>query len=61
MEDTDSKQWLTSKEARKALKVSGCTLSHIRQAGRLRFEKRGNAYYYLAQDVERQVSRLDKY
>jgi hypothetical protein len=44
--------WLDSKEARKALKVSACDLSHIREAGKLRYRKDGNAYGYLKEDVQ---------
>jgi hypothetical protein len=39
--------WLDSKEARKELKVSACDLSHIRESGKLRSRKDGNAYRYL--------------
>jgi hypothetical protein len=44
--------WLDSKEARKQLKVSACDLSHIREAGKLRFRKDRNAYRYLKKDVQ---------
>lgn len=39
-------QWLTSKEARKKLKISGCKLMHLREAGILKYKKVGNAYFY---------------
>ena len=39
--------YLTSKEMRKQLKVSGCELMHLREAGKLKFVKKGNAYHYL--------------
>ena len=42
-----SENWLTSAEARKALKVSGCHLMHMRLAGQLKFRKEGNRYLYL--------------
>lgn len=35
-----------NKEARKALKVTSCKLSHLRNSGKLEFKKKGNAYYY---------------
>lgn len=38
--------WLTSKEAQKVLKVSGCKLMHLRVSGKLTFKKQGNAFYY---------------
>jgi hypothetical protein len=44
--------WLNSKQARKELKVSACDLSHIREAGKLRYRKDGNAYGYLKEDVQ---------
>lgn len=44
--------WLNSKEARKELNVSACDLSHIRDAGTLRYRKDGNAYRYLKNDVQ---------
>ena len=47
--DTD---WLTSAEVRKSLRISTCDLAHLREEGRIRAEKRGNAYYYVAKDVE---------
>lgn len=39
--------WLTSKETQKLLKISGCELMHLRECGKLKFKKQGNAYYYL--------------
>ncbi|GAB1260765.1 hypothetical protein [Aurantivibrio plasticivorans] len=39
--------WCSSKEAKKALKISDCELMHMRVAGKLVFEKRGNAFFYL--------------
>ncbi|MDO6694540.1 hypothetical protein Q4574_14685 [Aliiglaciecola sp. 3_MG-2023] len=39
-------QWLTSKQMREHLNVSGCELMHLRQAGKLVFKKVGNAFYY---------------
>lgn len=41
--------WLSSTETSKALQISSCELSHLRQSGRLRFVKLGNAYFY---DIE---------
>ncbi len=45
--------WLTSTEARTLLRVSTCELAHLRKAGKLRFQKRGNAFHYLAEDCRR--------
>lgn len=44
--------WLTSTQVRKRLKISTCNLAHLRQAGKLRFKKRGNAYLYSLDDCE---------
>tara|TARA_R110001592_G_scaffold294493_1_gene564315 strand:+ start:544 stop:705 length:162 start_codon:yes stop_codon:yes gene_type:complete len=38
--------WLSSKEAQKTKKIKGCDLMHYRLAGKLEYEKRGNAYFY---------------
>lgn len=38
--------WLSSKETQKALKITGCELMHLRQSGKLKFKKQGNAYFY---------------
>jgi len=40
------KGWLTSKEARRQLGVTSCELAHLRQEGKLAFQKQGNAYMY---------------
>ena len=47
MDSKQQGQWLTSKETQKRLKISGCELMHQRLAGKLRFKKIGNAYFYL--------------
>jgi hypothetical protein len=49
--------WLKSKEVEKVLKVDSCTLMHMRQAGKLRFKKKGNAFLYEGGDV---VSQIEK-
>lgn len=46
-------EWLSSGDARKRLRVSSCELMHLREAGRLRFKKQGNAFLYAAEDVNR--------
>lgn len=42
----DVSNYLSSKEKRKQLKVSACELMHMREAGKLEFVKKGNAYLY---------------
>lgn len=44
--------WLTSVEAQKALRISSCDLMHLRKSGALRFQKKGNAFFYAKQDIE---------
>lgn len=46
-----AKDWMTSVEVRRALKISTCDLAHLREDGAIRAERRGNAYYYAAKDV----------
>lgn len=38
--------WVSSTAMAQILKVSSCDLSHLRHAGKLRFAKIGNAYFY---------------
>ena len=48
--------WLSSKEAKKVLKVSSCELMHLRVSGKLPFKKQGNAYFYQIPDSLKQTS-----
>jgi hypothetical protein len=48
----NDKNWHTSTEARKVLKVESCDLMHIRLQGKLRFKKERNAFMYSREDVE---------
>lgn len=43
---------LPSPETRERLGISCCHLMHLRESGKLRFEKRGNAFFYSKEDVE---------
>ncbi|WP_160290488.1 helix-turn-helix domain-containing protein [Pseudoalteromonas luteoviolacea] len=47
--------WLTTKQAQKHLKVSGCELMHKREHGELVFEKRGRAYFYYFEQVDESI------
>lgn len=38
--------WLTSNEAKAALKISDCHLMHLRLQGALKFKKVGNRFFY---------------
>lgn len=50
--DDVREEWLDSKRAREELRLSSCDLSHIRGAGKLRYQKKGNAYLYLKKDID---------
>lgn len=50
-------KFLTSKEAKVALKIQDCDLAHIRNAGKLQFTKKGNAYLYSKESIERLKTR----
>lgn len=47
------KKWLSSKEAQKNANIKGCDLMHFRVQGKLEFEKKGNAYLYSKESVEK--------
>jgi len=42
----DNKKYSNSKETMKERKISSCELMHLRVQGKLKFMKKGNAYYY---------------
>ena len=44
-------KYLTSKEAKAELQVQDCDLAHIRNAGKLEFTKKGNAYLYSKESI----------
>ena len=44
-------EWLKSKEVVKALKIPACDLMHSLEAGKLKFTKQGNAFFYDAKSV----------
>ena len=48
---SSDKQNLTSKEAKVFLKIQDCELAHIRNAGKLKFIKKGNAFLYDKESV----------
>ncbi|MBM7074249.1 hypothetical protein JQC92_19835 [Shewanella sp. 202IG2-18] len=45
-QNENTQNWLTSKEAQKALKISGCVLMHRRESGKLQFKNIGRAFMY---------------
>lgn len=48
----NKEKYLTSKEAKAALKVQDCDLAHIRNAGKLKFTKIGNAFMYSEKSLQ---------
>ena len=54
-----TEKYLTSKEAKAALKVQDCDLGHIRNAGKLNFTKNGNAFMY-SKDLTGKLSNIKK-
>lgn len=42
----NKEKYLSSKETMKVLKISSCDLMHLRTSGKLKFIKKGNAYFY---------------
>jgi hypothetical protein len=45
MSNKDPK-YLSSKEMMKELKVSSCELMHLRTRGKIKYLKKGNAFFY---------------
>jgi len=48
----DKKESYTSKEAKKILKVTDCELKHLRENGKIKATKKGNAFLYDAGIVD---------
>lgn len=55
---TNKERWVSSKEAKKILKVSDCHLSHLRNDGKLVFIKKGNAFLYSLQHLQNSRIRV---
>ena len=53
MSDEKNKKVLKSKEVQKELKIQACDLMHLRVVGKIRYEKKGNAFLYSKEDVEK--------
>lgn len=53
MSDKKNKKVLKSKEVQKELKIQACDLMHLRVGGKIRYEKKGNAFLYSKEDVEK--------
>jgi hypothetical protein len=50
--------YLTSKEVEKELKISSCSLAHLRQGGGLKFIKKGNAFLYEKKSVKSEKRKV---
>jgi hypothetical protein len=48
---TQSSEWLKSKEVMKMLKIRARDVMHLREAGKIKFTKQGNAFLYSAESV----------
>lgn len=48
-------KYLNSKETRKKLKISSCELMHMRVNGKLKYLKKGNAYFYNLKDSKSKI------
>jgi hypothetical protein len=53
MPGQESNNWLTSKEAVKALRISDCDLMHLRMDGRLEYKKERNAFLYSKNSIDK--------
>ncbi len=51
---TQSFEWLKSKEVMKTLKIQACDVMHLRESGKLKYTKQGNAFLYSAESVLKQ-------
>jgi len=49
----DEKKWLSSKDTIKKAKIKDCDLMYYRLQGKLEFEKRGNAYFYSDESIQK--------
>ncbi len=45
--------WINSKEVRKILKITSCQLMHLREAGKIKFKKRGAAFLYSKEAINK--------
>lgn len=46
-----SSEWLKSKEIMKILKIRACDVMHMREAGKLNYTKKGNAFFYSVESI----------
>lgn len=48
---TQSSEWLKSKEVMRTLKIRACDVMNLREAGKIKFTKQGNAFLYSVESV----------
>lgn len=51
------KEYLSSKEVKVILKISGCHLMHARELGELDYIKKSPGFYYCAKDVKKMLEK----
>jgi hypothetical protein len=57
----NSDSFHNSQETKKRLKISDCELAHIRNAGKLKFLKKGKAFYYFESSIAEYIqNRISK-
>lgn len=57
---TENNVFLSSKEAKKILKVADCELAHLRMEGKLPFLKKGNSFMYAEEGINAMKIKLKK-
>lgn len=48
----EENNWITSKDAKDLAQIKDCDLMHYRLSGKLKFKKKGNAFFYKKIDIE---------
>lgn len=59
MIDNPEGKYLNTKEAKAILKIQDCDLAHIRNAGKLKFTKKGNSFMYSKKSID-QLNKENK-
>lgn len=58
IDEKNSCQWINSNETKKILKISDCSLMHLRELGKFSFKKERNSFLYLKFEVENYIKQL---
>lgn len=56
MKIPEDKKYIPTTKVKEVLKISDCSVMHLRISGELKFTKKGNSYLYLIEDVEKLVN-----